>query len=177
MNSEQWHTNDLNQETGASAWLTTQPLKQKDIPLPNNYFGISFLLDTDGNFQESPYSRLSVIIYSQIWLNLVMLCETSKEFSNYQQISSEFITNLTELRMLWEDDASQSKTKARQVGWELLVLKHNKLKIKIVENRTSINKSYLYLYCLYLKFCRLASNFISKNIQNVRIWKDTDQKN
>ena len=66
MNSGQWHTNDLNQETGASAWLTTQPLKQKDMPLPNNYFGILFVFDTDGNFQESPYSRLSVIIYRQI---------------------------------------------------------------------------------------------------------------
>ena len=29
MNSEQLRTNDLNQETGASAWLTTLPLKQE----------------------------------------------------------------------------------------------------------------------------------------------------
>ena len=57
---------------------------------------------------------------------------------------------------------------AKQVWWEPLVLKRNKLKIKIDENKKSINKSYLYLfiphllvpYWLHLKltvFCGLAS--------------------
>ena len=34
---------------------------------------------------------------------------------------------------------------AKQVGWESSVLKYNKLKIKMVKNKASINKSYLYL--------------------------------
>ena len=33
MSSEQMRTNDLNQETGASAWLTTLPLKQEGYAL------------------------------------------------------------------------------------------------------------------------------------------------
>ena len=38
MNSEQLHTNDLNQKTGASAWLTTLPLKQEGYPLTKQLF-------------------------------------------------------------------------------------------------------------------------------------------
>ena len=34
----------------------------------------------------------------------------------------------------------------KQVWWEALVLKRNKLKIKIFENNKSIHKSYLYLF-------------------------------
>ena len=75
---------------------------------------------------------------------------------------------------------------AEQVWWEPSVLKHNKLKIKIVENKTSIYKNYLYLFQPHLfvpllvklaVLCRLACNFIATNIQNVEISKDIDQKN
>ena len=38
MNSEQLRTNDLNQETGASAWLTTLPLKQEGYALNKQLF-------------------------------------------------------------------------------------------------------------------------------------------
>ena len=38
MNSEQLRTNDLNQETGASAWLTTLPLKQEGYALTKQLF-------------------------------------------------------------------------------------------------------------------------------------------
>ena len=38
MNSEQLRTNDLNQETGASAWLTTLPLKQEGYALIKQLF-------------------------------------------------------------------------------------------------------------------------------------------
>ena len=62
---------------------------------------------------------------------------------------------------------------AKQVWWEPLVLKRNKLKIKIDENKKSINKSYLYLfiphslvsYWLYLKltvFSGLSSKYPHK---------------
>ena len=39
MNSEQLHANDLNQENGASAWLTTLPLKQEGYSLTKQLFG------------------------------------------------------------------------------------------------------------------------------------------
>ena len=59
---------------------------------------------------------------------------------------------------------------AKQVWWEPSVLKHNKLKIKIGENKKSINENYLYLfiphllvpYWLYLKlavFYGLANKY------------------
>ena len=38
MNSEQLRTNDLNQETGASAWLTTLLLKQEGYALTKQLF-------------------------------------------------------------------------------------------------------------------------------------------
>ena len=38
MNSEQLRTNNLNQKTGASAWLTTLPLKQEGYPLTKQLF-------------------------------------------------------------------------------------------------------------------------------------------
>ena len=38
MNSEQLRTNDLNQETGASAWLTTLPQKQEGYALTKQLF-------------------------------------------------------------------------------------------------------------------------------------------
>ena len=64
------------------------------------------------------------------------------------------------------------------MGKASLVLKCNKLKINIIENKKAIPTcSYyicLYLYWLYLKldaFCGLASNFIPTNIQNVGILK------
>ena len=38
MNSEQLRTNDLNQETGTSAWLTTLPLKQEGYTLTKQLF-------------------------------------------------------------------------------------------------------------------------------------------
>ena len=38
MNSEQLHTNDLNQETGVSARLTTLPLKQEEYTLTKQLF-------------------------------------------------------------------------------------------------------------------------------------------
>ena len=68
------------------------------------------------------------------------------------------------------------------------VLKRNKLKIKIVENKKFINKSYLYLFELHLfeSFTDYILNWlclvelpaiIPTNIQNVGISKDIDQKN
>ena len=38
MNSEQLRTNNLNHETGASAWLTTLPLKQEGYALTKQLF-------------------------------------------------------------------------------------------------------------------------------------------
>ena len=38
MNSEQLRTNDLNQETGVSAWLTTLPLQQEGYALTKQLF-------------------------------------------------------------------------------------------------------------------------------------------
>ena len=38
MNSEQLHTNNLNHETGASAWLTTLLLKQEGYALTKQLF-------------------------------------------------------------------------------------------------------------------------------------------
>ena len=40
MNSEQLRTNNLNQETGASPWLTTLPLKQERYALTKQLFWV-----------------------------------------------------------------------------------------------------------------------------------------
>ena len=95
---------------------------------------------------------ISVIIYPQISLNI----------SRYRQISFDwniliFITKYH--RNLWQLN-SRCYQKTRQVKQKIkvsktslmrtLVLKQNKLKIKIVENKTSIDKSYLYLFVTHL---------------------------
>ena len=83
---------------------------------------------------------------------------------------------------------SEDASWAKQVWWELSVLKRNKLKIKTGENKKSINKSYLYLFITthastytdyilnWMCFADLPVN-IPTNIKNVGILKDIDQKN
>ena len=67
------------------------------------------------------------------------------------------MTNSIELKLLSEDAASQTKTKVRKTSlMRASVLKHYKLKIKIVENKTSINKSYLYRFVPHLFVALLA---------------------
>ena len=60
------------------------------------------------------------------------------------------MTNSIELHMLSKDFAKQNLRCAKQALQEPSVLEFNKLKIKIVENKTAINKNYLYLFMPHL---------------------------
>ena len=81
----------------------------------------------------------------------------------------------------------QRPSGAKQVWWGPSILKRNKLRIKIGENKKSIDKSYLPVHTTlastfpdyilnWLCFTYLQAN-IPTNIQNIWILKDIDQKN
>ena len=98
-------------------------------------------------FQAWTFPSSSYIVrYREISPDIVKYwaTERSKVFHNYRQISSEFMTNFIEFQMLPQVPLVKQKLSwAKQVWWEPLILKRNKLKIKIGENKKSINKSYL----------------------------------
>ena len=61
---------------------------------------------------------------------------------------------------------------AKQVLWESSVLKRDKLKIKIDENKKSINKSYLYLFIPHLNwlcFADLPASCVLRTLQQISL--------
>ena len=129
----------------------------------------------------------NVVKYREISSNIVRL-KYQKFFINIAKYHLSWWLILEKFRCYQNMPlVKQELSWAEQVWWEPSVLKHIKLKLRLLKNKHLSTKAictYLYHTCVYLYwsyfklavFCRLAANFIPANTQNVGILKDIDQK-
>ena len=113
-------------------------------------------------FQMWTFPSSYIIKYRSISPDIVRhhTTEIAKVFDNYRQISLEFMAILQSFRCYHKMLLIKQKLRrAKHVWWEhetivpwweASVLKHNKLKIKIVEKKTPMNKSYIYQFAPHL---------------------------